>query len=141
MTNQAGKAADDINKIRNRGNVKSLVGTPTMADIYHERRVELAFEITDPFQDLRRWSISPNAESKRLALAELTAKPRVRYYKDRAKAGEWKGDKWVPNTDYTIDVYEDCNYSKTWSDEKIVYPYPQGEVDKSNGALKQNPGY
>ena len=141
MTGKPDLAKNDINEIRNRGNVKSLDHTPTMADIYHERRVELAFEINDPFQDLRRWSVSSNAEIKRLALAELTAKPRVRHYTDRAKAGEWVDGKWVPNTDYTIGEYSDNGYQRTWSDEKVVYPYPQGEVDKSNGALKQNPGY
>lgn len=142
MTNKAAQAAKDINDVRVRGNCKELDHTPTMADIYHERRVELAFEICDPFQDLRRWSISSDATIKALALAELTTHPRVRHYADRSNPGEFdENGVFVPNTDYVIETYADSDYERTWSKEKVVYPYPTSQVEKANGALKQNPGY
>lgn len=139
MTGQDGSA--DINKVRNRANVKSLDHTATMADIYHERRVELAFEICDPQQDLRRWTISSNAEIKALALKELTTKPRVRHYADRSNPGQEVAGVFIPNTDFTIATYTDSEYERTWSSEKIVYPYPSTQVAKANGALKQNKGF
>ena len=71
MTNKADLATADLNRIRKRANVALLTGTATMADLYHERRCELAFEFTDHLYDLKRWYRSGNTEIKALAAAEL----------------------------------------------------------------------
>ena len=39
MTNKADLATADLNRIRKRANVALLTGTATMADLYHERRL------------------------------------------------------------------------------------------------------
>ena len=47
MTGKPELAKADLNRIRVRSNLQPLEGTPTMKDLYHERRCELAFEYTD----------------------------------------------------------------------------------------------
>ena len=131
MTGAAGKATDDLNRIRVRSNLEPLVGTATMADLYHERRCELAFEFTDHLFDLKRWHRSNNAEIKALAAAELNAHPRVRVYEDRAN----------PASAFTIEGYGDYVNKNSYADYMMVFPYPSEQVTKSNGQLKQNEGY
>lgn len=77
MTNQPELALSDLNRIRERSNLTLLDHTPTMTDLYHERRCELAFEFTDHLFDLKRWHRSSNSEIK--ALAEKNS-IRVREY-------------------------------------------------------------
>lgn len=122
--------AADINKVRNRANVKSLDHPATMKDIYHERRVELAFEFYDHLYDLKRWHKSGDAEIKALAAAELNARPRVRVYEDRSN----------PDANFVIAPYNDYTDkgSNAYVDGKITFPFPSEQVAKSNGALKQN---
>lgn len=131
MTGAADKATDDLNRIRLRSNLQPLAGTATMADLYHERRCELAFEFTDHLFDLKRWHRSSNSEIKALAIAELNAHPRVRVYEDRAN----------PESAFTIEGYGDYVNKNTYADYMMVFPYPSEEVTKSNGQLKQNEGY
>lgn len=131
MTNQADKATADLNRIRVRSHLEPLASTATMTDLYHERRCELAFEFTDHLFDLKRWHRSSNAEIKALAAKELNAHPRARHYADRQN----------PDSEFTIGDYEDYRNKATYQDYMIVFPYEPAEITKSNGKLKQNPGY
>lgn len=131
MTGKPELAKADLNRIRLRSNLKPLEGTPTMKDLYHERRCELAFEYTDHLFDLKRWHRSSNAEIKELAAKELNAHPRVRIYEDRSN----------PESTFTIGDYEDYKEKKTYEDYMMVFPYPSNQITKSNGKLKQNKGY
>ncbi len=131
MTNQADKATADLNRLRTRSNLTALASTATMAELYHERRCELAFEFTDHLYDLKRWHRSSNATIKALAAAELNAHPRVRNYADRAN----------PESTFTIAQYSDYKDKAAYQDYMIVFPYPSEQIRKSNGALKQNPNY
>lgn len=131
MTNKADLATADLNRIRTRSHLEPLKGTATMKDLYHERRCELAFEFTDHLFDLKRWHRSSNAEIKALAEAELNAHPRVRNYKDRND----------PASEFTIGDYEDYQNKAAYQDYMMVFPYAPEQITKSNGKLKQNPGY
>lgn len=131
MTGKPELAKADLNRIRVRSNLQPLEGTPTMKDLYHERRCELAFEYTDHLFDLKRWHRSSNAEIKELAAKELNSHPRVRIYEDRSN----------PESTFTIGDYEDYKEKKTYEDYMMVFPYPSNQITKSNGKLKQNKGY
>lgn len=131
MTGAADKATDDLNRLRLRSNLEPLAGTATMADLYHERRCELAFEFADHLFDLKRWHRSSNAEIKALAAKELNAHPRVRNYEDRGN----------PDSNWTEAPYADYMSKNTYADHMMVFPYPSEQVTKSNGQLKQNEGY
>ena len=138
MTGLPAKAKADIDRIRLRSNLKALDHEPTMADLYHERRCELAFEFTDHLFDLKRWHRSTNAEIKALAEQELNAHPRVRQYADRAN----------PESSFTVIPYEDyknptdgLKKAIKYEDYMMVFPYPSNQITKSNGKLKQNEGY
>jgi hypothetical protein len=131
MTNQAGKAKTDLDRIRNRSNLSSLDHSPTMADLYHERRCELAFEFTDHLFDLKRWHRSSNTTIKALAEQELNAHPRVRKYENRADS----------KSSFVIGDYEDYQNKESYQDYMMVFPYPSNQITKSNGALTQNTGY
>lgn len=131
MTNSPDKAKIDINKVRTRSNLTALDHTPTMADLYHERRCELAFEFTDHLFDLKRWNRSSDAIIKALANKELNSHPRVRKYADRSK----------PESTFQIVDYEDYKIKKTYEDYMMVFPYPSDQITKSNGKLIQNDKY
>ncbi len=127
----AAGAAADINLIRKRSGLTPISGAATWEDLYHERRCELAFEFTDHLYDLKRWHLNGAAEIKALAAAELNEHPDVRYYEDRADA----------NSTYTVGEYADYLNKLPYKDHMMVFPYPNDEITKSNGKLKQNPGY
>lgn len=131
MTGQADKATADLNRIRVRSNLEPLAGTATMTDLYHERRCELAFEFTDHLFDLKRWHRSSNSEIKALAAKELNSHPRVRKYADRED----------PDSEFTIEDYEDYKDKVAYNDNMMVFHYPSNVVIQSNGYLKQNPDY
>lgn len=123
-----GDGTSDINRLRKRALVPEIQGRATMADLYHERRVELAFEYSNHLFDLKRWHRSSNAELKALAAAELNARPHVRVHENR-------GDM---NSAYTIEEYADYALNKKpYNDNYMTFPYPSQEVTKSNGALRQ----
>lgn len=131
MTGQAEKAKADINAIRIRSGLKPLDHTPTMADLYHERRCELAFEFTDHLFDLKRWHRSTDATIKALAEKELSNDPQVRHYAERGDA----------NSTYTVGPYLDYHGKAKYDDHLMVFPYPSVVVTQSQGQLKQNEGY
>lgn len=131
MLGQPAKAKEDLNRIRKRSNLEALKGMPSMADLYHERRCELAFEYSDHLFDLKRWHRSSNSTIKALAEKELNAHPRIRKYEDRSN----------PESAFTIEPYADYLNKTMYKDYMMVYPYPSEQITKSNGKLKQNPGY
>ena len=131
MTDKADKATLDLNRIRKRAGLKELTGTATMANLYHERRCELAFEFTDHLFDLKRWHRSSNAEIKALATTELNARPRIRSYNNRQD----------PASTFEIKLYSDYTDKATYQDYMLVFPYEPKQVTQSNGKLKQNPQY
>ena len=129
----AGAAATDINKIRTRSHLKPLDGNATWADLYHERRCELAFEFAaDHAFDCKRWAVSGAPEIKALAVNELNSHPRVRIYDDRMD----------PESPYVIGPYQDyMSPAKVWSDKCLTFPYPTDEITKANGALQNPPSW
>ena len=131
MTEKASLAKEDINRIRRRSNLLEISHDPTMADLYHERRCELAFEFTDHLFDLKRWNRSSNPEIKELATKELNSRPRVRIYEDRAN----------PESTFEVGYYEDYVNKSPYEDYMMVFPYSPKQITKSNGMLKQNKGY
>lgn len=130
-TNQAGLATNDINRVRNRSHLTPLTSTATWADLYHERRCELAFEFTDHLYDLKRWYQSGDAQIKTLAEKELNKHPDVRHYADRSDA----------NSSFEVGPYLDYQNKNQYQSYMIVFPYPSAEVTKAGGKLKQNVGY
>ena len=126
-------AATDINRIRKRCHLTPLSGSATWADLYHERRCELAFEMaSDWAADCKRWAHSGDAAIKALATAELNAHPRARHYEDRAN----------PDSPFTIGEYEDYTTpAKSWSDKYMTFPYPTEQINKSAGKLKNVPAW
>lgn len=131
MTGQTDKAKTDLDKIRKRSNLSELDHIPTMEDLYHERRCELAFEFTDHLFDLKRWNRSSDQTIKSLANKELNAHPQVRKYTDRTN----------PESTYVISDYEDYKNKLPYQDYMMVFPYPADQITKSNGKLTQNEGY
>lgn len=84
--------------------------------IWHERRVELAFE-EHRFWDVRRWKIAPQTENAETHGIEIT----------RAANGTFS--------------YRVIGIRKhVFTDAMYFWPIPQGELTKSP-ALKQTPGY
>ncbi len=128
----AANAAKDINRIRVRSELTPLAGNATWTDLYHERRCELAFEMSDHLYDLKRWYLSSNSEIKNLAETELNSNSRVRFYTERGN----------PDcTEFVDGDYEDYSKKKKYEPNMMPLPYPSAEITKSNGQLKQNPGY
>ncbi|MEO6732707.1 MAG: RagB/SusD family nutrient uptake outer membrane protein [Ferruginibacter sp.] len=84
--------------------------------IWHERRVELAFE-EHRFWDVRRWKIAPTVENAETHGMEIT----------RSATGSFSYR--------TIIVRK-----HVFTDAMYFWPIPQSEITKSP-ALKQNPGY
>ena len=80
-------AKNDIAKVhaRSTGDVAGaakLEQTTSFADLYHERRCELAFEMTGHLEDLKRWAVSDkNGVIGKLAIEELVKHPDVYHAK------------------------------------------------------------
>ncbi|MBP3256560.1 MAG: RagB/SusD family nutrient uptake outer membrane protein [Bacteroidales bacterium] len=132
-TGDAGKATIDLNRIRARAHLGALPGVATWTDLYHERRCELAFELSsDHAYDCKRWAYSGEAEIKALALAELNSHPRARHYEDRSD----------PNSAFTVGPYEDYQTpAKVWNEKFMTFPYPSQQISKSAGKLQNPPSW
>jgi len=129
MKGQAEQARQDIDDIRTRSGLAKIDHVPSMADIYHERLCELAFELAvNHLYDLKRWYHSGDATIKALASKELNSHPRARHYADRMD----------PESTFTVGDYEDYKNQKKYEDGMITFPYPSAEITKGNGALKNN---
>ena len=127
-------AAAAINIVRARAGQPDLATGLSLADFTkkyeNERFVELAFE-GHRFFDVRRWKKAPE-------------------YFTTIKTMKITGTKQViDNGDGTTSVQYDCTYTpqvdnktrNTWNDKMYFFPIPQSEIQKSGGALKQNPGW
>ena len=116
--NKASEAAAPLNEVRARVGL-APIATPTLADLKHERRCELATEWTDRFQDLKRWG----------DVAKI----------QMALHGRSHTDKTNPDSPYTIvEVWKARTYDPAKS---IVWPYNPDEISRSNGVYKQNSGW
>lgn len=131
MLGNASAAKKDIDKVRTRSSLTPLSQTPTMLDIYHERRCEMAFEFYDALYDLKRWHKSC-PELKTVTETALTTRPRIRKYADRAN----------PLSTFTVEPYADNkDRITTYDDHLIAFPYPSDVIVESNNQYKQNDGY
>ncbi|MBQ8047337.1 MAG: RagB/SusD family nutrient uptake outer membrane protein [Prevotella sp.] len=129
MKGQAEQARTDIDDVRTRSGLAKIDHAPSMADIYHERLCELAFELAvDHLYDLKRWYHSGDATIKALAEKELNSHPQVRHYTNRMDS----------ESDFTVGDYEDYTNQSRYEDGMITFPYPSAELTKANGALKNN---
>jgi hypothetical protein len=117
MRNKGGEAATVLNRISSRAGLGNLYTNATMADLKHERRCELAGELSDRFMDLKRWK-----EWKILDAPKIG-----RHYYDR---GDPDSD-WEP-----IEIWPARHFNPECD---IVMPYHPDEVVRANGKLKQNP--
>ena len=143
VANNGGEAAKDINRIRTRSHLTPLPGAATWADLYHERRCELAFEMAaDWAADCKRWAVGGADGIKTLAVAELNAHPRARQYYNykvkstlkevvNPKTGEKKkiraaDDEWVIENGVPVvqrdrmlkeTLYAAEDESKVWDDD------------------------
>lgn len=112
-----------VNAIRLRAKMPALPGGLTQSQmrdrIRNERAVEFAFE------DMRWWDILRWKKG-----AEIVAQP-------------MKGMKVIKNTNgtFTYNVVTLPAFSKVFNDNMYLYPIPRAEINKTSGALKQNPGW
>lgn len=111
-----------VNAVRQRAGMPVLPAGLTQSQmrdrIHNERAVEFAFE------DMRWWDI-------------------LRWKQGVIVSQPTKGMKVVKNTDgsYTYSEVELPNFQKVFLDKMYLYPIPQSEMNKTSGALKQNPGW
>ncbi|CAG4994507.1 SusD-like protein [Dyadobacter sp. CECT 9275] len=118
---QQGKSAEalaPLNEIRARVGLAPLTSA-TMADLKHERRVELACEWTDRLADLKRWG----------DFDKINAPLHGRIHTNKTD----------PASPYEIKVIWPA---RTFDPAKhIAWPINPDEVSRSNGAYKQTPGW
>ncbi len=115
---QSGPGAGDLelNKVRTRAGLLPRSGA-TMAELVHERRVELGGENTR-WQDLLRWD-----KDKLVNLDTIVSKPMA-----ASPLPPYNGSVIIP--------------ARTFIRPKDYYmPIPQQIIDESKGVIKQNPNY
>ncbi|MFV0604677.1 MAG: RagB/SusD family nutrient uptake outer membrane protein [Niabella sp.] len=127
--NHAGDALTVINQIRARAGITGTLGSITMDQIRHERKVELAFE-AHRYWDLRRWRIAKNV---------LTVnRSGLRYILDY--------NSYDPNSNthkYKLQVftnYDNGNSNPVFFDYNYYFPITLART-QANTNLKENPGY
>jgi hypothetical protein len=112
------EAAAPLNELRDRVGL-APIASPTLDDLKHERRCELACEWTDRLQDLKRWGD--------------VAKIQMPLH------GRSHTDKTNPDSPYTVvEVWKTRTYDPA---KHIAWPYNPDEISRSNGAYKQNAGW
>ena len=114
-------AREYVNKVRARASVNmppiDESGEALLERIYHERRIELAFEGHRYF-DLRRWKIADN-------------EPLYGFIITKTDNG----------FTYERSMVSLASRETDWNDEFFVLPIHYQEIQKSNNSLEQNPGY
>jgi hypothetical protein len=128
-------AREYINKVRRRSSVHmpdiKSTGAALVRDYRNERAIELHLE-DSRFFDLMRWKAAPGYVD--IAVRGLT---KVTMDWTGAKPGDAMG-----KLTYTYGVIPEAEVRKPWKgDYYYLFPIPNTEIRKSNGALKQNPGY
>ncbi|MDO5571356.1 MAG: RagB/SusD family nutrient uptake outer membrane protein [Bacteroidales bacterium] len=146
-------AAQTLNRIAKRAGLgDNYYSNPTIQDLMHERRCELACEYTDRLMDLKRWTAAGYQDAK----ARLESEVHGLKYENRSDPDS----KLVANgTVYdettnpaskvqqmtingkTFDGVIVIQKAKNYTDKCSVLPYDINEVIKAQGALKQNKGY
>ncbi|GGB25159.1 RagB/SusD family nutrient uptake outer membrane protein [Puia dinghuensis] len=115
---QNAAAAEPLNEVRTRVGLAPK-SNPTMADLKHERRCELAGEWTDRFMDLKRWGDYANI--------------------DMPLHGRIHANKTDPNSTYTIQqVWKARNFDPN---RDMAWPINPDEISRSNGVYKQTPNW
>ncbi len=113
-----GDAAAPLNEVRARVGLVP-VASPTMADLKHERRCELACEWTDRFEDLKRWG-------------DFTVI-------NAPLHGRIHDNKTDPASPYTIQtVWPARSFDPA---KHMAWPINPDEISRSNGVYKQTPGW
>lgn len=111
-------AAAPLNEVRARVGL-APVASPTMANLKHERRCELAAEWTDRFMDLKRWGDVANI--------------------NMALHGRIHTNKTDPTSAYTIQqVWPTRSFDVN---RDMAWPINPDEISRSNGVYKQTPGW
>lgn len=111
-------AAAPLNAVRARVGLAPK-SNPTLADLKHERRCELAGEWTDRFMDLKRWGDYATI--------------------DMPLHGRIHTTKTDPASPYTIQqVWPARNFDPN---RDMAWPFNPDEISRSNGAYKQTPGW
>ncbi|MBN8853298.1 MAG: RagB/SusD family nutrient uptake outer membrane protein [Sphingobacteriales bacterium 50-39] len=111
-------AAGPLNEVRARVGL-APIASPTMADLKHERRCELACEWTDRFEDLKRWG----------DVANINAPLHGRIHTDKTN----------PLSPYTIQqVWPARSFDPN---KHMAWPIDPDVISSANGAYKQTPGW
>ena len=145
--------SEPLNRIAERAGMGRPYANPSITDLMHERRCELAGEYTDRVMDLKRW-IAKYPEVKSV----LEAPKHGLKYTDRSNPES----ELYPNGSHDLDgdgnvdivVEQKVINGKTYNgvirimegksydaSKDCVLPYSVNEVIQAQGALKQNPGY
>lgn len=115
------QAREYVNKVRARQSVNmppvTASGEKLRDKIRNERRVELAFE-GHRFFDVRRWCIADETENRDLLAMNIQKQA------DGSKT-------------YEVTML----LKRSFLEQHKLVPIPRTEIDKSEGALVQNPGY
>jgi hypothetical protein len=115
---RSAEAAAPLNEVRARVGLGAITN-PTLANLKHERRVELACEWTDRLKDLKRWG----------DYAKINAPLHGRKHSDNMN----------PASSYTIvEVWPARNFDAT---KHMAWPINPDEINRANGAYKQTPGW
>lgn len=141
------EAAEPLNHIAQRAKEGVTYTRPTMFDLMHERRCELAGEWTDRRYDLIRWAAEGNADWNLDAKTKLTIAKHGLKHVDRSNP-----DSPLDTTNGTTMTINGKTYKgviglavmdkvRSIDENHYVFPYRINTVIQSNGALKQNPGY
>jgi hypothetical protein len=118
MQGRNADAAAPLNEVRARVGL-APIASPTMTDLKHERRCELACEWTDRFQDLKRWG----------DVATINASLHGRIHTNKTD----------PASPYTIqEVWPARSYDPA---KNIAWPMNPDVISSSNGVYKQTPGW
>jgi hypothetical protein len=112
-------AREIVNQIRARVNMPFIAssGEELKEKIYHERRIELAFE-GHRFFDVRRWKILKEVSTKNILGMHI-----------------------IKNSDGTKSYEIRQVAPVVFYEQHYRLPIPRTEIDRSKGALTQNPGY
>lgn len=143
------EAATPLNRIAERAKEGITYTHPTMFDLMHERRCELAGEWTDRRFDLIRWSGSGTDDWNIDALKKIrTAKHGFKYINRSdpdSKLDTINGSLMTINGKIYRGVIGLTNMNTPKNYEAngttSVFPYRINTVIQSNGKLKQNSGY
>lgn len=112
------EAASPLNELRIRVGLSPLTSA-TMANLKHERRVELACEWTDRLADLKRWG---DFEKINMPLH-----------------GRIHSNKTDPSSSFEVkEIWPARQFN---SAKHMAWPINPDEISRSNGAYKQTPGW